>query len=273
MAGGSAARREPPGSELFEGPAGPAGKGTRAGPLLVRLMALLGVSAPVFAVLWTDARGDLSNAEDRAAVLVQERDQLAMKLAAARSEVEKAGAELTSVKKKAVLSDEHLMFEEAVEATREERWEAAVQLNRRFLDHFPGSPMVPRAEENLRTAGKAVAMMQYRARIAEEAAALNSVSIAEIYADIKQYKGKTLVRDVECHAITELMASSARFESGCDVGQEDVRVIYTDSKDVKMLASLPRGMVGRFKYSGVFKVVGREPYGDGVVLRFVSLSE
>jgi hypothetical protein len=273
MAGGSAARREPPGSELFEQPRTTAGHGGKGTSLIVRLMAAMGLSAPVFALLWVNARGGKSDAENRAVALVGERDQLAMKLATANSDADRVAAELVGLKKKVVLSDEHLLFEEAAEATRAERWPAAVELNRRFLEHFPGSGMVPSAHENLKGAIRAMAVIQDRARASEEAAALDNVSIAEIYADIKRYKGKTLVRDVDCRAITELMASSAKFESSCEVGQEDVRVLYTSSKDVKLLAALPRGLVGRFEYSGVFKIVGREPYGDGVVLRFLSLAE
>jgi hypothetical protein len=253
------------GDELFESTAsGTVAPGAiREVSWAPRLAAFVGLLAPVFAGLWLNSASAVAELEPRVASLTSERAQLAADLAKAQAESEKFGKELATLKRSAVISDEHALMEAAETAAHDEDWAGAEKMYREFLDHYPNSQMAKRARDGL-------ALLLQR-QVAEK---LNGFSIAELFANMKSARGQTLVRSVSCQPIKELDASSAKYQSDCFVGREDVRVLYTNDHDIRPLAELPRvGVIDRFEYTALFRVEGREPYGNGVVFRYLGLAK
>ncbi len=197
---------------------------------------------------------------------------VSQQLQAVTRERDAARSELAALKATAVISDEHALFEQAAAMDRRENWSEAVQTYTTFLDHYPHSAMVPKAKRRLVDIQRVIATEEKKRSDEAAAAQLSSVSVAEIYAHERQYKGKTIVRKVQCHAVERAFAEMGDYQTSCSIDTSmDSRILYRE-RDIQALSTLPRDDIGRFSYTGTFKILGSEVEGEGIVLKYVSMA-
>lgn len=180
--------------------------------------------------------------------------------------------ELAACKESTALSSDKVLLERARAAIAEHQWSPA----KRDLDTFerlhPASPLREKAREYQGLVRRALAVAAAAQAASEAVSQLDSVTVQEIYANSKRYKGKELERVLSCSEPEEAFAALFRYQMQCWVSgsmSQDVRVGMSKAQ-LKEFAAVPRGSLRAVARLRV-KVLGREPTGSGIVVKYVKL--
>lgn len=182
--------------------------------------------------------------------------------------------QLEDLKAKARISDEHVLFQSSRELEQIGRTSDAATSFATFVEHYPKSPLADSAHGHLKRLRAALSADERRHEETRAAEQLNTVRISEIFANIREYRQRQIVREVECMSIREGYSEarggpSFTMYSPCTVESEnDIEVWFRD-RDIAQLADIHRDSRGWYRFRGMFQVLDRD--GDRVAVRFVAL--